>query len=77
MRPAAFSRRSSAGESIRDWSNGRRGNNFQTRVFPIPANGSRTIRVQYVTELGGGREAPSYHLPLAFKDPLPEFTLPH
>ncbi len=52
-----------------------KGNNFQTRVFPIPANGSRTIRVQYVTELGGGREAPSYHLPLAFKDPLPEFAL--
>jgi len=31
------------------------GNNFQTRIFPIPANGSRTVRVQYVSELIGGK----------------------
>ena len=43
------------------------GNNFQTRVFPIPPSGTRTVRVQYVTELTGGREAPAYHLPLKFK----------
>ena len=51
------------------------GNNFQTRVFPIPANGSRTVRVQYVTELTGGKEAPAYHLPLKFKDKIGEFSL--
>jgi len=28
-----------------------KGNNFKTRVFPIPAKGSRTIRVNYVAEL--------------------------
>jgi Ca-activated chloride channel homolog len=52
-----------------------KGNNFQTRVFPIPANGSRTVRVQYVTELIGGNDAPAYHLPLKFKDKLREFSL--
>ncbi len=51
------------------------GNNFQTRVFPIPPNGTRTVRVQYVTELTGGREAPAYHLPLKFKDKIGEFSL--
>jgi tetratricopeptide (TPR) repeat protein len=51
------------------------GNNFQTRVFPIPPNGTRTIRVQYVTELTGGREAPAYHLPLKFKNKIGEFSL--
>ena len=52
-----------------------KGNNFQTRVFPIPARGSRTIRVRYITELIGGTDAPAYHLPLAFKDKLREFSL--
>ena len=52
-----------------------KGNNFQTRVFPIPAHGSRTVRVQYVTELIGGKDAPAYHLPLKFKDKVPEFSL--
>ena len=51
------------------------GNNFQTRVFPIPAHGSRTVRVSYVTELIGGKEAPAYHLPLKFKDKIHEFSL--
>jgi Ca-activated chloride channel homolog len=52
-----------------------KGNNFQTRVFPIPANGSRTVRVQYVTELIGGKDAPAYYLPLKFKEKVPEFSL--
>ncbi len=52
-----------------------KGNNFQTRVFPIPARGTRTVRVSYVSELLGGREAPAYHLPLKFKDKVPEFSL--
>ena len=51
------------------------GNNFQTRVFPIPAHGSRTVRVSYVTELVGGKGAPAYHLPLKFKDKIHEFSL--
>ena len=52
-----------------------KGNNFKTRVFPIPAKGSRTICLSYVTELVGGRDAPAYHLPLKFQDPIAEFSL--
>lgn len=52
-----------------------KGNNFKTRVFPIPARGTRTIRVEYVTELIGGREDPTYYLPLNFKEKLREFSL--
>ncbi|HLA85461.1 MAG TPA: VIT domain-containing protein, partial [Thermoguttaceae bacterium] len=52
-----------------------KGNTFQTRVFPIPAHGSRTVRVEYVSELIGGQDAPTYHLPLNFKEKVPEFSL--
>ena len=52
-----------------------KGNNFQTRVFPIPAHGSRTVRVSYVTELIAGKEAPAYLLPLRFRSKLQEFSL--
>lgn len=52
-----------------------KGNNFQARVFPIPAGGTRTIRVQYVSELVGGKDAPAYHLPLNYKTKVPEFSL--
>ena len=51
------------------------GNNFQTRVFPIPANGSRTVRVQYVSELIGSTESLTYLLPLRLKEKLHEFSL--
>ena len=51
------------------------GNNFQTRVFPIPAHGTRTVRVSYISELSGGKEAPTYLLPLKFKDKVGEFSL--
>ncbi len=45
------------------------GNNFRTRVFPIPADGTRTVRVRYVSRLvtrgpAGAKEA-FYLLPLA------------
>ena len=52
-----------------------KGNHFHTRVFPIPAQGTRTIRVQYVTELIGGKEGVAYHLPLQFKEKIAEFSL--
>jgi len=41
-----------------------RGNNFKTRVFPIPAQGSRTIRLSYVTERSG---TPSASFPCGWK----------
>lgn len=56
-----------------------RGNQFRTRVWPIPARGTRTVRVRYVSELltrrhGAAREA-LYELPLRFTSPLDELTL--
>ena len=47
-----------------------KGNNFKTRVFPIPARGSRTIRVDYVADIVDRRGAASYRLPLAFSKPV-------
>lgn len=56
-----------------------RGNNFRTRVWPIPANGRRTIRVEYLSTLIDRPSADAtdalYELPLHFGVPLEEFTL--
>ena len=51
------------------------GNNFKTRVFPIPARGSRTVRVEYVGELVQGSEGGLYHLPLNFEQKVGRFSL--
>ncbi len=56
-----------------------RGNNFRTRVWPLPARGRRTVRVDYVSPLAdravdGGLDA-TYELPLRFGVPLEEFSL--
>ena len=55
------------------------GNNFRTRIFPIPAHGTRTVRVRYVSRLltrgsAGARDA-YYLLPLATRDRLAELSL--
>ena len=50
-----------------------KGNNFKTRVFPIPARGTRTISVRYVTETDGGEAA--YRLPLNYKTKIKDFSL--
>jgi Ca-activated chloride channel homolog len=39
-----------------------KGNNFHTRVYPIPAEGSRIITVRYLSELPGISDRASYHL---------------
>ena len=52
-----------------------KGSNFKTRVFPIPAKGTRTIRVDYVAELVDKAGSAAYHLPLAFKEKLDELAL--
>ena len=46
------------------------GSAFRTRVFPIPARGSRTIKVSYVSEVDLGPEGALFHLPLGFEDPV-------
>jgi len=53
-----------------------RGNNFKTRVFPIPAGGSRTIAVRYVTETAAGAGAAGlYRLPLNYRSKVKDFAL--
>ena len=48
------------------------GNNFRTRVWPIPPGGSRTIKVQYVSDLvtTDGDGSAFHHLPLGFGHPI-------
>lgn len=63
-----------------------KGNNFRTRVYPIPASGRRTIRVRYIQELllhthqdSSDSTTPPlqnvYYLPLRFKNSIPYFSL--
>ncbi len=52
-----------------------RGNHFKTRVFPIPARGTRTVRVSYVSDVLTGPAGSRYQLPLNFKDKLSRFHL--
>ena len=48
------------------------GNNFRTRVHPIPAKGSRTIRVEYVSEPVARDGRLLYKLPLNWPGSSPE-----
>ncbi|MBP7868061.1 MAG: DUF2135 domain-containing protein [Acidobacteria bacterium] len=52
-----------------------KGNNFRTRVYPIPAKGTRTVMVRYLSETvtAGGRT--TYLLPLKHKAPVKAFSL--
>jgi tetratricopeptide (TPR) repeat protein len=52
------------------------GNNFRTRIYPLPANGSRTIIVGYEEELGfNSNHVLKYHLPLDYNQAIESFTL--
>jgi hypothetical protein len=52
------------------------GNNFRTRIYPLPANGSRTIIVGYEEELSfNSKNALRYHLPLDYNQAIENFTL--
>ncbi|MHC4915605.1 MAG: VIT domain-containing protein [Planctomycetota bacterium] len=52
-----------------------KGNNFKTRVFPIPAGGTRTVMVRYVSELEAREADGVYRLPMAFGKKIPEVSL--
>ncbi|MCL2183870.1 MAG: DUF2135 domain-containing protein [Chitinispirillia bacterium] len=51
------------------------GNNFRTRIYPIPAKGSRTISIGYEEELSLEKESLRYRLPLAYPNPLEKFSV--
>jgi len=52
------------------------GNNFRTRIYPLPANGSRTIIVGYEEELNlNSANVLRYHLPLDYNKPIESFSL--
>jgi hypothetical protein len=52
------------------------GNNFRTRIYPLPANGSRTIIVGYEEELGFTKgNVLKYHLPLDYNQAIENFSL--
>ena len=52
-----------------------KGNNFKTRVYPIPARGTRTIKVSYVVETVDTDKGAVFQLPLNFKDKVARFSL--
>jgi len=53
-----------------------KGNNFKTRIYPIPARGTRTVAVRYVSDLDFDEKGQaSYRLPLNFKRPLDSFSM--
>lgn len=53
-----------------------KGNTFKTRVWPIPAKGERTVRVDYVSDLRpAGKNRAGYLLPLRYPDKLEELTV--
>jgi len=52
------------------------GNNFRTRIYPLPANGSRTIIVGYEEELSfNNKNVLRYHLPLDYNQAIEKFSL--
>jgi len=55
-----------------EWTKGR---NFKTRVFPIPARGTRTIRVAYVADVDQTADGAIYRLPLSFRKKVKSFSL--
>lgn len=52
-----------------------RGSNFKTRIYPIPAKGTRTIRVSYVADVDSRGAEAIYRLPLAFRKPVAQLSI--
>jgi len=42
------------------------GNSFRTRLYPVPANGTRSIKVQYVTDAAAGKDGLAVSLPMGW-----------
>ena len=52
-----------------------KGNNYKTRIYPIPANGYRKIRIIYEEILSGENESVNYYLPLNYGSQVKNFSL--
>lgn len=56
-----------------------RGNVYRARIYPIPARGTRTVQLRWLSPLAlaGTRVRPeaAYHLPLPYRQALPEVAL--
>ena len=50
------------------------GNNFRTRIYPIPANGTRTISMGYEEELPIEKGSFYYRLPMAYPEIIEKFA---
>ncbi len=51
------------------------GNVYRTRIYPLPAGGTRTIRIVYVGDLACEGNSAAYHLPLAHAKDLERVSL--
>ncbi len=52
-----------------------RGNVYRARVYPIPARGTRTIRLRWVSPIATKGDEGAYHLPLPYRANLPELAI--
>jgi len=51
------------------------GNIFKTRIFPLPANGSRTVAVKYLSEIIYKNQEALFYLPLNFRNKIDNFSI--
>ncbi len=51
------------------------GNNFRTRIYPIPANGTRTISIGYEEELTAEKGYFYYRLPMSYREAIEKFSV--
>jgi len=51
------------------------GSNFRTRIYPIPANKTRTVAIGYEEELPLENQSLHYRLPMAYPDSIEKFTV--
>jgi hypothetical protein len=52
-----------------------RGNLYRARIYPIPAHGTRTVRLRWVSELTTRGADAAYHLPLPYERPIGEVAM--
>ena len=51
------------------------GNSYRTRVYPIPANGSRRIRITFISEVDRVDGSPIFTLPMRFENTLDKASI--